>query len=487
MSRLDPAPALDAIRAHPRHLVLAALVGGLLAAPLAPRLVLLLAVAVAVVAGRVPLALVACVALLAGVVGAHERIAALDRTHLGPLIGATIATRAVLLEQPRRLRYGATALAQLREPAAAAGERVMLRIGSHVPWQPAATGALLAVTGKLRRLGPYEQHYARRGAHAAITVAAAAPTGATRGGVWHVVDLVRGRAEAALDAGLARPQRALLRGMVLGQDQDLSDEQRDDFRAAGLSHLNAASGQNVALLAAFALIVLTAIGAGLRARLTAVLALIALYVPLAGAGPSIQRAGLMGGATIAAALAGRPASRWYALLLAAALTLIWNPRASGDPGWQLSFAAVVAIALLAPGARAWLRRRRVPGPLADGAAITFAATVGTAPLIAFHFSELSLVSLAANVLAEPAVAPIMWLGMASATLGQLAAPLALALNGANALLLGYVGWVAQTAARVPHAIVVAPLHGGAALAAVYAAIGLLALAVRQLGRRRIAG
>jgi competence protein ComEC len=126
----------------------------------------------------------------------------------------------------------------------------------------------------------------------------------------------------------------------------------------------------------------------------------------------------------------------------------------------------------------------VPPVLADAAAITFAATVGTAPLIAFHFSELSLVSLAANILAEPAVAPIMWLGMGAATLGQLAAPLALALNGANAVLLGYVGWVAHTAAGVPHAVLAVSLHGPAALVGAYAAIGLLALAVRQLGRRR---
>ncbi|MCW2954373.1 MAG: ComEC/Rec2-related protein [Conexibacter sp.] len=482
MRLADPAAALEVVRRHPRHLVLAALVAGLLAAPLPQRWVLVIAGAAAAVGGRAALALLAAVAVLAGALGAQARLAALDRTQLGPLLGATVTARAVLLEQPRSVRYGATALVRLRAPAA--GERVMLRIGSRIAWPPAATGAIVLVSGRLRRLGPYEQHYARRGAHAAITVASATPTGARRGGAWRLVDVVRGRAEAALDAGLARPQRALLRGMVLGQDHGLDARQRDDFRDSGLSHLVAASGQNVALLAALALIVLTWAGAGLRPRLAAVLALIALYVPLAGAGPSIQRAGLMGGATIVAALAGRPASRWYALLLAAALTLAWNPRASGDPGWQLSFAAVVAIALVARGARRWLRRRRVPPVLADAAAITFAATVGTAPLIAFHFSELSLVSLAANILAEPAVAPIMWLGMGAATLGQLAAPLALALNGANAVLLGYVGWVAHTAAGVPHAVLAVSLHGPAALVGAYAAIGLLALAVRQLGRRR---
>src|SRR5262249_45613043 len=158
------------------------------------------------------------------------------------------------------------------------------------------------------------------------------------------------------------------------------------------------------------------------------LGLIALYVPLAGGGPSIQRAGAMGAATTVAALAGRPASRWYALLLAAAATLALNPRASGDPGWQLSFAAVVAIALTTAPTSARLSPRRLPPPAADAAAMSLAATLGTAPLLAFHFAELSLVSLPANMLAAAAIAPIMWLGMLAAAIGQLAPQLALPLN-----------------------------------------------------------
>ena len=88
--------------------------------------------------------------------------------------------------------------------------------------------------------------------------------------------------------------------------------------------------------------------------------LVALYVPLAGAGPSIQRAGVMGAAGLIAAIAGRRSSRWYALLLAAAVTLLLDPRAVADPGWQLSFAAVIAILALAAPLRERLVRRGLP-------------------------------------------------------------------------------------------------------------------------------
>jgi competence protein ComEC len=456
---------LAALRARPRHLVLAALVAGLLAAPLEPRLVALLALAAAVLAGRPALALPVAAAVLAGALGAHARLAALDRTQLPPLFGTTVAARAVLLEQPRPVRYGHTAFAELRAIAPAgggaigpahpvgAGERVLLRIGEQTPWPPAPTGAIVELHGRLRALGPFERYAAVRGAHAALTLDAAAATGAARGGLIGVVDRVRTRAERALGTGIAAPQAALLRGMTLGQDEALDARTREEFRASSLAHVLAASGQNVALLLALALPLLAWAGLGLRGRLLGGLALIALYVPLAGGGASIQRAGVMGAATAVAALAGRPASRWYALLLAAAATLALNPRADQDVGWQLSFAAVVAIALLAPRLRAALRARRAPAPVADALAVALAATLGTAPLLALHFGQVSLIGVPANLLAAPAIAPVTWLGLLATALGQITPALAAPLNALNAYLLAYVAWVAHVAAGIPHASV----------------------------------
>ena len=99
---------------------------------------------------------------------------------------------------------------------------------------------------------------------------------------------MRSRAQRALTARLPQPEGALLRGMVLGDDAGLSVEERSRLRRAGLGHLVAASGANVALLAVLALAACALLGVGMRARLVAVAVLIALYVPLAGAGPSIR-------------------------------------------------------------------------------------------------------------------------------------------------------------------------------------------------------
>jgi competence protein ComEC len=457
------------LAAHPRHLVLAALAAGLAAGPRAA-LALVPAIALgAWVSARAGVALAIALAASAGAVAGQERVAALDRSGLGPLFGHVVTERVTLLEPARRGRFRrASATVRLR------GEPVIVRGPGRGPWLHVGAGGELIARGTLRAPDEFSR---RLGAHAVLRAESVAPTGAGRAGVMGAVDGVRRRAEDALSDGLPPPEAGLMRGMVLGQDQALPGAVREHFRASGLSHLVAASGQNVMLLAALAIACAAALGTGLRARLAVVLGLIAIYVPLAGAGPSIQRAGVMGAAGVVAAMAGRPASRWYAVLLAAGVTLALDPRAPADPGWQMSFAAVVAIlALCARWAEA-LARRRVPRALAEVVAMTGAATLATAPIVAWHFGSVSLVSLPANVLAAPVVAPIMWLGMISGAVGQLAPEAAGLPVAVAAYPLAYLIWLAEQAAHVPGATVAAsPL-------VVLAAVFVLPAALRH---RRVA-
>ena len=124
-------------------------------------------------------------------------------------------------------------------------------------------------------------------------------------------------------------EAALARGFVLGEDEGIDPRTVTDFRRAGLSHLLAVSGQNVALLALLAMPVLAALGLPLRARLLWVLGLIAIYVPLAGAGPVDPAGGGDGRADRRGDAVGPAASRLYGLALAAAVTLAIDPGIAG--------------------------------------------------------------------------------------------------------------------------------------------------------------
>ncbi len=432
---MSPAPArawaalADAAAGARRHILIGSLAVGLALAPTSPGAALLVAAGVlaALAALRAPgLALAAAALLLAGAWAGDARLAKIDSGRERVRPGQGVAAAAHLLERPRPAPFGISFTARLTT-GPARGARVLVRVPRH---DARTTGALLArvapgqevrLAGVLRRPPPgtgYAGYLRRRGLAGELTAAHVRATGRRRGGAAGVLDTLRRRAEHGVGAGLSAAEADLARGMVLGQDEGIEPAVLADFRAAGLGHLLAVSGQNVMLLAALALPLLAVAGLAPSARFAVTIALIALYVPVAGAGPSLQRAAVMGAASLAALALARRSSRAYALLVAAAVTLGADPRASADPGWQLSFVAVVGILVLAPALRAALAF--LPRAVAEGVAITLAATLATAPLVAHHFDSVPIAGLPANVAALPLVAPIMWLGMLRAAAGQLA-------------------------------------------------------------------
>lgn len=492
---------------RPWHLAMGGFALGLACGAL-PRQAGLVAVGVAVLAGiaarRPRLALLTGGLVLAGLAAGQARVESMDRANERLRRDQEIRGQAIVLERPRPGPFGWSMALELRG-GRADGAKVLGRFPRALAGVAGVDpGVILFVRGgftRLRGRGGFETYLRSRGIAGELDAETAWPTGRRRGGVAGGIDALRRRAERAVAAGLGSADAALLRGMVLGQDEAIGKAVRGDWRRAGLAHLLAVSGQNVMLLAALALPLMAASGVGARARPWLLLGLIGLYVPVAGAGPSLQRAGVMGAAAVLATAAARPASRSYALLLAAAVTLAVNPRAVADPGWQLSFAALAGILTVGPP----LRRALLPplrslpagGALAEGAALTLAATIATAPLLAYHFGTLSLAALPANLLALPAVAPVMWLGMVKAAVGQAAViggPPAAA-GGALAAVLGvavhpflaYLELLAERFAALRAAGV--GVHAGSALllliayAGLAAIAGAVALAARRAGRR----
>jgi competence protein ComEC len=189
------------------------------------------------------------------------------------------------------------------------------------------------------------------------------------------------------------------------------------------------SGQNVALVIAFTIVCLGAVGViGVPARLAA-LGVTVTYVLVTGAGPSIVRAGVAGVLVAIGWLGSRAVSRWHLLACGAALVLGLDPLELFDPGFQLSFSAVLAIFLVAP---------RLRGALGSAAAVSVACTVVTAPIVWWHFGRASPLAIPANLLALPAVAPILWLSLAAVVAHAVWAPLATPLLDLADLLAGYV-------------------------------------------------
>lgn len=472
-----------------RFAALGGLAAGLAISPLAPSTagaapsVAVLLSLVALVALRrcgresiVWLALLAAACAAAGLIGGAARLRAIDRGAYDGSPGSRVAVHGFVASVPRRTR------GLVRVQVETVRGRLLLEAHEPVPELP--IGAEVRARGTIAAPPPWYRGYLRRqGVGRILRTDEIDLTGQRRGGLAGRIDALRLRAERALGRGMPDREAALARGFVLGEDDRIDPKTAEAFRRSGLAHLLAVSGQNVLLLALLAGPLLAALGIPLRARLAWLLCLIAVYVPLAGGGPSIQRAGVMGAAGLIATLAGRPASRAYALALAAAVTLALNPLSSGDVGWELSFAAVAGIFLLAAPLRDLILASFGGGHLrrglADGVAVTVAATVATAPLMALRFGSLSVTSLPANVLALPAVAPAMWLGMLAAAAGQMPGLPVEPLNALNSLLLAYIAQVAVWMGSPDWALATIPAPGWTAVAAAYAVLGVTALVLRR--------
>ncbi|MFC7659268.1 ComEC/Rec2 family competence protein [Pseudonocardia benzenivorans] len=156
------------------------------------------------------------------------------------------------------------------------------------------------------------------------------------------------------------PERSagLWPGLAVGDTRDQSPEVADDFRAAGLTHLTAVSGANLAVVAGAVLFLLRLLRAGPRTcAVGAVLALLG-FVVLARPSPSVLRAAVMGGIVLLALALGRRRSAVPALAGTVVVLLLGSPRLAVDPGFALSAAATAALVLVAPG---WVRRLRARG------------------------------------------------------------------------------------------------------------------------------
>jgi len=228
--------------------------------------------------------------------------------------------------------------------------------------------------------------------------------------------------------------------------------------------LLAVSGQNVALVAGGALVLAWLIGLPRWLGQVCALASIGGYVLAVGAQPSVVRAGVAGALVSLAWLAARPVDRWYFLLLGAFALLAWNPYTLLDPGFQLSFAAVAAIFVLAPRLSRVLEGYPLPKKLAAVLAVSTACGVATAPVLWFQFHAVPLMTVPANALAAPAVPPLLALAFASALSGLLFPPAAAAFAWLNGWCAAYLAGCARAVGGLPGAQV----RSGWALAALVA-------------------
>jgi competence protein ComEC len=406
-----------------------------------------------------------------------------------PLTDATAAradvrAQAVLVDDPQATRWSVNALVRIRTFSAdgpsrdGGGRRVLVTASGDAAGRLARleTGEGLAVEGWLAPLDGFDAR--ERWRHAVAELHVTAVTSVTR--ATTPLDRVANAAREAVLAGtdpLAPVERAVVAGFLLGDTRALPPSVEEQFRAAGLTHLTAVSGGNVAFVLALAAPVLRRMRLG--GRLAVSLAVLVLFGTMTRWEPSVARAITMATIALVAGTLGRPTSGLRALLLAATALLLIDPFLLHSVGFLLSCTASLGIALLARPIAA-----RLPGPqwMREVLAVTAAAQVGVAPVLVPVFGSMPLVALPANLIAVPLAAPLTMWGILSGLISALVEPVAPAvpviLAVPTAALVHALLAVADVAARVPVEL------DGRAVTGIVAAVALLVALLRARSLRR---
>ncbi|WP_239063028.1 ComEC/Rec2 family competence protein [Streptomyces sp. SID13031] len=252
-------------------------------------------------------------------------------------------------------------------------------------------------------------------------------------------------------AGEPEAVRGLVPALVMGDESGLPSELAEDFQTTGLTHLSAVSGTNLTLLLAFVLPLARLIGVRARGLTVVGLVMVVVFVVLARPQPSVLRAAVMGLVALAAMTGGggtRRAAR--SLSVAVIALLLVDTSLARSAGFALSVLATAGIVLLGPSWRDALARW-MPVRLAEAVACPLAAQLACTPVVAWLSGQVSLVAVAANLLAGPAVGPATILGFGAAGIALLSADLARLLGWSAGWPARWIILIAEKGADLPGA------------------------------------
>lgn len=246
------------------------------------------------------------------------------------------------------------------------------------------------------------------------------------------------------------PKASLGIGYLVGQRSSLPENLEETLRIVGLTHIVVASGYNLTILVRFSRRLLSSVSKYLATLASGLM--IGGFILVTGFSPSMTRAGLVTGISLAAWYYGRNIHPLILLPFVAALTLLINPSFLwGDLGWYLSFTAFAGVMILAPLLQNYFFGSKKPGAIRQIIGESLSAQLATMPIIAFSFGVVAVFALPANLLVLPLVPMAMALvfiaGLVEIFLPGLSALASLPAD----IILGYMIAVAEWFANIPSA------------------------------------
>jgi len=295
---------------------------------------------------------------------------------------------------------------------------------------------------------------------------------------------IRTRASAQLRIrALFGAQAPLAESLLIAHTREIPPEIRDDFAASGLAHLLAISGTHVALVASIILLFATLLRAPRRTSVIVSVAGAWLYVLFLGAPFAALRSAIQLALMSLAVVLQRPAHPLALLSTAGIVILLMDPTALLDIGFQLSFAGILGLII---GRKPMMNAlpSSLPAVLRDSIGSSIAAAIATAPITAYHFGQISLISIIANLAGGPVASLAVPAAALAVALDRLSPAAAAFLADGASLLIARLAYIARIAAAVPGGHVSVSKRQLVAVAAAGAAAMIVVARMRDSGLLR---
>lgn len=234
---------------------------------------------------------------------------------------------------------------------------------------------------------------------------------------YQAAGFVREKVQQSFGQYLDPEAAGLLEGIVFGISTNVPKDLKTAFQITGVTHVIAASGMNVTLLAAFLLPVLLRVFSR-RVSLIGLIGVLAFYTLLSGMSASIIRATLMASIGFIGLLLGRQRTAFISFFLTGCIMVGITPSVLLDIGFQLSFASTAGMLLVRP---LFPSLSRIPllNLVEEDVTSTISAQITTLPILIYYFHSFGILAIIVNTLVLWTIAPLMVIGSLAVVVGLL--------------------------------------------------------------------
>lgn len=259
----------------------------------------------------------------------------------------------------------------------------------------------------------------------------------------------------AISHNLSGVHRALLLGLTLGLPEEIPREVKEMFSNAGVVHILAVSGLHVGIISFFLFILLRGLRISFGFSVIISCVFLIFYAFLTGLRAPVVRSTIMFVFIMIGLLSQRRIIIENLIAASAILILLFNPEALFDAGFQLSYAATFSIVLFSQKIYNCfperLREKKiVRNYVLLPFSVSFAAQLGTAPIVAYYFFRLPLAASIANLVVVPLMSLAIPTGFLSMAGGVIHPVIAKVLTGANWIFLDLIIRASDFFSSIPH-------------------------------------